>query len=92
MVAWLFCSNHNIDKKHVKYCCDRKKKHDDQKHNDQKHDGHDDQKPAFVFIDDEGHVKLQFKADTNELLHTCMKFFARSWPSHGIMSLLQSHW
>ena len=45
----------------MKYCCDRKRKHDDQKHNDQKHD---DQKPAFVFIDDDSHVKLQFEADT----------------------------
>ena len=61
MVACLFCSDHTIDKKHMKYCCDRKRKHDDQKHNDQKHD---DQTPAFVFIDDDGHVKLQFRADT----------------------------
>ena len=61
MVACLFCSDHKIDKKHAKYCCDRKRKHDYQKHNDQKHD---DQKPAFVFIDDDGHVKHQLEADT----------------------------
>ena len=61
LVYSVLTSDHTIDKKHVKYCCDRKRKHDDQKHNDQKHD---DQKPAFVFIDDVDHVKLQFEADT----------------------------
>ena len=34
MVACLFCSDHTMDKKEQpKYCCDRKRKHDDQQHN-----------------------------------------------------------
>ena len=46
-------------------------------------------KPAFVFVDGDGHVKLQFEADTVRHWLTCTIVFVKKWVYLGIMNHLR---